>query len=59
MQIIILLDFAYEWNDAWVEKEEPKYNFFLLLASLGVCACTRPRVVVAVAGGFSWHLWHS
>uniref|UniRef100_A0A7S4GJ73 Serine incorporator n=1 Tax=Eutreptiella gymnastica TaxID=73025 RepID=A0A7S4GJ73_9EUGL len=34
MQIIILLDFAYEWNDAWVEKEEPKYNFFLLLASL-------------------------
>lgn len=25
VQVILLLDFTYRWNDAWVEKDEQKW----------------------------------
>lgn len=36
VQVILLLDFAYRWNDAWVEKDEQKWYIALLSVS-AVC----------------------
>eukprot|EP00033_Pygsuia_biforma_P000458 GCRY01000544.1.p1 GENE.GCRY01000544.1~~GCRY01000544.1.p1 ORF type:complete len:378 (-),score=61.12 GCRY01000544.1:883-2016(-) len=30
IQILLLIDFAYEWNEAWVEKDERKYYAAIL-----------------------------
>eukprot|EP00475_Leptophrys_vorax_P033100 TRINITY_DN5179_c0_g1_i1.p1 TRINITY_DN5179_c0_g1~~TRINITY_DN5179_c0_g1_i1.p1 ORF type:complete len:419 (-),score=111.57 TRINITY_DN5179_c0_g1_i1:1303-2559(-) len=42
LQIIVLIDFGYRWNEAWVEKDNKSYlaaivafSFVLLLGSLG------------------------
>ncbi|KAK9137167.1 hypothetical protein Sjap_007761 [Stephania japonica] len=35
VQVIILLDFTYTWNDAWVEKDEQKWYIALLAVSAG------------------------
>ncbi|KAL5701699.1 hypothetical protein ACHQM5_027010 [Ranunculus cassubicifolius] len=35
VQVIMLLDFTYTWNDAWVEKDEQKWYIALLSVSLG------------------------
>eukprot|EP00668_Euglena_longa_P029454 GGOE01036802.1.p1 GENE.GGOE01036802.1~~GGOE01036802.1.p1 ORF type:complete len:414 (+),score=126.02 GGOE01036802.1:30-1271(+) len=53
MQILVLLDFAYEWNDAWAKKEEPKYNVLLLVASLGFFS------LGCVLVGFMYHWFAS
>jgi len=49
IQILVFIDFAYEWNEAWVEREEPKYQFLLLACSLGCFA------VGCVLIGFMYH----
>ncbi|KAF6171647.1 hypothetical protein GIB67_042162 [Kingdonia uniflora] len=36
VQVIILLDFTYSWNDAWVEKDNQKWYIALLAVSI-VC----------------------
>ncbi|KAG1371003.1 putative serine incorporator [Cocos nucifera] len=36
VQVILLLDFTYRWNDAWVEKDEQKWYIALLSVSV-VC----------------------
>ncbi|PIA39270.1 hypothetical protein AQUCO_02600009v1 [Aquilegia coerulea] len=35
LQVIMLLDFTYTWNDAWVEKDEKKWYIALLAISVG------------------------
>ncbi|KAI6674044.1 hypothetical protein NL676_001950 [Syzygium grande] len=35
VQVIILLDFAHSWNDAWVAKDEQKWYVALLVISVG------------------------
>ncbi|KAF5203757.1 Serine incorporator [Thalictrum thalictroides] len=35
LQVIMLLDFTYTWNDAWVEKDEKKWYIALLAVSVG------------------------
>ncbi|XP_021757069.1 serine incorporator 3-like [Chenopodium quinoa] len=35
VQVILLLDFTYTWNDAWVEKDEHKWYMALLAVSVG------------------------
>eukprot|EP00667_Euglena_gracilis_P012397 EG_transcript_12736 len=49
MQILVLLDFAYEWNDAWAKREEPKYTALLLFSSLGFFS------LACVLIGFMYH----
>eukprot|EP00762_Andalucia_godoyi_P006797 ANDGO_00893.mRNA.1 putative serine incorporator len=34
MQVLILIDFAYDWNDSWVKKEKNSYLAGLLAVSL-------------------------
>ncbi|KAF9604704.1 hypothetical protein IFM89_009140 [Coptis chinensis] len=35
VQVIMLLDFTYTWNDSWVEKDEQKWYAALLAVSVG------------------------
>lgn len=35
VQVVLLLDFTYTWNDAWVEKDEQKWYIALLAVSVG------------------------
>lgn len=35
VQVVLLLDFTYTWNDAWVEKDEQKWYVALLAVSVG------------------------
>lgn len=35
VQVVILLDFTYTWNDAWVAKDEQKWYIALLAVSVG------------------------
>ncbi|CAO2821905.1 unnamed protein product [Amaranthus hypochondriacus] len=35
VQVVLLLDFTYVWNDAWVEKDEQKWYIALLAVSVG------------------------
>ncbi|KNA10893.1 hypothetical protein SOVF_140080 [Spinacia oleracea] len=35
VQVVLLLDFTYAWNDAWVEKDEQKWYMALLAVSVG------------------------
>eukprot|EP00208_Stichococcus_sp_RCC1054_P000766 CAMPEP_0206135158 /NCGR_PEP_ID=MMETSP1473-20131121/507_1 /ASSEMBLY_ACC=CAM_ASM_001109 /TAXON_ID=1461547 /ORGANISM="Stichococcus sp, Strain RCC1054" /LENGTH=443 /DNA_ID=CAMNT_0053526911 /DNA_START=290 /DNA_END=1621 /DNA_ORIENTATION=- len=50
VQMVILLDFAQTWNDAWVAMEDERYLYALLVATVG-CAV---GIVAMVAVLFYW-----
>ncbi|KAL3695902.1 hypothetical protein R1sor_009978 [Riccia sorocarpa] len=49
VQVIILLDFTHNWNDAWVAKDEQFWYMALLVTSLGC------YVISFVFSGFLFH----
>ncbi|PKA67153.1 hypothetical protein AXF42_Ash004645 [Apostasia shenzhenica] len=40
VQVILLLDFTYTWNDSWVEKDERKWYIILFSVSILCCVAT-------------------